>query len=175
MKLKLYLLVICGFLAIASLTLIFLIKNKAADKTAEPYKDMALQCLNLNVDCPDLVEIESISEPEKVMGRSRLTQEEKIDIAQRMMALSNQIMQNPETFDYSDTRISDIMNRQMKLSPVLNTVEPVDTAASEQTGWKVKLLYEGMSRNGNPYRSEYWVFFDRDFRIIYDSFEVPVL
>lgn len=139
--------------------------------------EMALECLRHNVDRPDLIEVISISDPEEVYGHSRMTYDEKMDIAQRMMVLTNQIMQNPETFDLSDSRISDVVDRQMRLSTVLNTIEPADSTARQQpqTGWRVKVLYEGMSRNGNPYRSEFWAYFDRNKRFIFDSFEVPVL
>lgn len=136
---------------------------------------LSQEALSLVVDRPETIKIIAVSTPDSIFGRQLLTDEERLAVAQNLMAVSNKMSRHMLSKDtLEDNSIGELVERQIKAATFMRTLNP-EYEKGNHSGWKVKIEYEAISRNGNPYRSEYWFFLDKKAKFIYDSFEIPLL
>lgn len=150
-------------------------------------QDMARKALMASVDNPESVKIVGISKPDSVFGREYVTKEEKMALSVAIMKISRRFMKDTD-FDNPDSEchgMSGQMKRQMDAMTALRSLivsdelKPVrDEGCQERkpfSGWKVKVEYEAIDSNGQPYRSEYWFIMDKEAQCVIRSFEIPLL
>lgn len=137
--------------------------------------------LMAGADNPESVKINAVSKPDSVLGREYVSDEEKINISSLMMRVTEKVMKetgNLESFDSVSTELSDLMTRHMSTAAVMRSMmnsSLVKNRNAKLTGWKVKIDYEAVSVNGNPYRSEFWAFTDKTGKHVVKSFEIPIV
>ena len=74
----------------------------------------------------------------------------------------------------ADVYTVNLMRRQMNAATEVQTMIFKNTPKGEWSGWKVKLDYECVDKDGIKYRAERWVFFDREGKNIVKTFEIPL-
>lgn len=136
---------------------------------------VAQEALMLAVDRPETVEIVAISAPDSIFGKQLVSDEEKLVLSKNLMAVTKYIFDHSgNENDMDNTKILDLAERQIKVASFLRAPMVMNRNA-DHTGWKIKIEYKAVSRNGNPYHSEYWFFLDKESKFIFDSFEIPLL
>ena len=102
-------------------------------------------------------------------------------IAVAMVNINKKVMadtQELSNLDLSNQETTELMERQMSAMSVLRSLaaphKPGETKPPFN-GWKVKIEYEALSANGNPYHSEYWFILNKDADCVINSFEIPLL
>ena len=156
-------------------------------------QDMAKRALMASVDNPESVKIVGISKPDSVFGREYVTMKEKMALSVAMMKISRRFMEDTD-FDNPDSECHGIhltfhmsghMKRQMDAMTALRSLmvteelKPAGDEARQErkpfSGWKVKVEYEAIDSDGQPYRSEYWFIMDKEAQCVIRSFEIPLL
>lgn len=150
-------------------------------------QDMAKRALMASVDNPESVKIVGISKPDSVFGREYVTMKEKMALSVAIMKISRRFMENTE-LDNPNAEchgMSGQMKRQMDAMTALRSLmvteelKPAGDEARQErkpfSGWKVKVEYEAIDSDGQPYRSEYWFIMDKEAQCVIRSFEIPLL
>ena len=86
--------------------------------------------------------------------------------------------QDLSNLDLSNQVTTELMERQMSAMSVLRSLAAPHIPGEPKppfNGWKVKIEYEALSPNGNPYHSEYWFILNKDADCVINSFEIPLL
>lgn len=146
-------------------------------------KQVAEKALLALADDPESVKIIAVSKAEPVYNREYVTPEEKMKISMAMMKVNEKVMKQTdgfENFNFNDKGVAALMERQMSAIAALRSIltyEPPHGGSQKkaQTGWKVKIEYQGRSADGKPYRSEYWFLLDRKATCVVKSFEIPIV
>lgn len=149
-------------------------------------QDMAKRALMASVDNPESVKIVGISKPDSVFGREYVTIKEKMALSVAMMKISRRFIEDTD-FDNPDAEshmMSGQMKRQMDAMTALRSLmvteelKPAGDEARQErkpfSGWKVKVEYEAIDSDGQPYRSEYWFIMDKEAQCVIRSFEIPL-
>ena len=74
----------------------------------------------------------------------------------------------------ADVYTVNLMRRQMNAATEVQTMIFKNTPKGEWSGWKVKIDYECVDKDGMKYRAERWVFFDREGKDVVKTFEIPL-
>ena len=125
--------------------------------------------------------VKAVSEPDTVFGREYVTDEEQMAIAVAMVNINKKVMadtQDLSNLDLSNQETTELMERQMSAMSVLRSLAAPHNPCEPKppfNGWKVKIEYEALSANGNPYHSEYWFILNKDADCVINSFEIPLL
>ena len=112
---------------------------------------------------------------------------EKLGLSVALMKISRRFMEDTD-FDNPDSEchgMSGHMKRQMDAMTALRSLmvteelKPAGDEARQErkpfSGWKVKVEYEAIDSDGQPYRSEYWFIMDKEAQCVIRSFEIPLL
>lgn len=143
---------------------------------------LAEKALYVLVEHPGSVKVLAISKPDSVYGREYVTQEEQMGIAQAMMKVNGAVMKATDGFEHinpADKRVSSLMERQMSAMSALRSLirpeEGVRHTRPPFSGWKVKVDYQAKAEDGTAYRSELWLFLDKEATCVVKSFEIPII
>ncbi len=82
------------------------------------------------------------------------------------------ILQQMNTSIFPDT--VNLMRRQMNAANEVQTMIFKNVPKGDWSGWKVKIDYECVDKDGIKYRAERWIFFDREGENIIKTFEIPL-
>lgn len=138
--------------------------------------ELAKYSLEQTLEKPESVKFLKVSKPIPVMGKVAVTDREMTYIRNRMMAFSDKLFKSMKGNPEEDAMVEGFMGMQSAaLMTIANMNPKYDTDTSVQTGWKVKLEYTATTGNGKPVHSEYWVFLDKDCRVVLNCIEIPLL
>ena len=176
-ELKMTILLVCG--AFIWGTIFFV--GCSANNPKKRAKALAEKALFESVANPESVTVKAVSEPDTVFGREYVTDEEQMAIAVAMVNINKKVMadtQDLSNLDLSNQVTTELMERQMSAMSVLRSLAAPHKPGEPKppfNGWKVKIEYEALSANGNPYHSEYWFILNKDADYVINSFEIPLL
>ena len=67
-----------------------------------------------------------------------------------------------------------LIQRQMGAASEVQNMIFKSVPKGAWSGWKVKIDYESVDKNGIKYRAERWVFLDRKGKNVVKTFEIPL-
>ena len=145
-------------------------------------RSLAEKALYATVENPERIKVLAVSKADSIYGREYVTMEEQMNIAKSMMNVNREVMKATNGFEninLTDKRVTSLMERQMDaMSAMRSLVHPgkiVEHTKKNFTGWKVKIDYQAQTTDGLQYRSECWMFLDRDASCVVKSFEIPII
>ena len=132
----------------------------------------AKENLEASLDYPKQLKIIAHSQPDSAFGVTYFTGMLKV-----MAVVTKQLM--VKTKDISDISNSDaytvgLMRRQMNAATEVQNMIFKNVPKGQWSGWKVKIDYECVDKDGLKYRAERWVFFDKDGKNVIKTFEIPL-
>lgn len=138
---------------------------------------LAEENIRMSVDSSDGFSITAISEPDSAFGVNYLSQHEVNGITKLMQEVTAVIMErtdNMTEFNPDDHYVMSLAERQMKAMADLRAMVYKTNVKGEWSGWKLRVDYEAKDKDGDTYRAERWLFFDKDGKTIHKSFELPL-
>lgn len=137
----------------------------------------AKQNLEASLDYPKQLQITANTEPDSAFGVNYFTRKEITGMLKVMDVVTKQLMS--KTNGVSDITKADaytvsLMRRQMSAATDVQTMIFKNVPKGEWSGWKVKIDYECVDKDGLKYRAERWVFFDRKGKNVVKTFEIPL-
>jgi hypothetical protein len=95
-------------------------------------------------------------------------------VMQKVTATIMKRTNNMTEFNPDDKYVIDLAERQMKaMSEIRSTIYDSDRKG-EWSGWKVRVDYQARNRSGMEYKSERWLFIDKDGKEVVRSFDIPL-
>ena len=133
--------------------------------------------LEASLDYPKQLKIIAHSQPDSAFGVTYFTRNEITGMLKVMAVVTKQLM--AKTKDISDISNSDaytvgLMRRQMNAATEVQNMIFKNVPKGQWSGWKVKIDYECVDKDGLKYRAERWVFFDKDGKNVIKTFEIPL-
>ena len=138
---------------------------------------LAEENIRMSVDSSEGFSITAISEPDSAFGVNYLSQHEVNGITKLMQEVTAVIMErtdNMTEFNPDDHYVMSLAERQMKAMADLRAMVYKTNVKGEWSGWKLRVDYEAKDKDGDTYRAERWLFFDKDGKTIHKSFELPL-
>src|SRR5574344_902785 len=137
----------------------------------------AKQNLEASLDYPKQLQITANTEPDSAFGVNYFTRKEITGMLKVMNVVTKKLMS--KTNGVSDITKADaytvsLMRRQMSAATDVQTMIFKNVPKGEWSGWKVKIDYECVDKDGLKYRAERWVFFDRKGKNVVKTFEIPL-
>ncbi|WP_311157146.1 hypothetical protein [Prevotella nigrescens] len=137
----------------------------------------AKENLEASLDYPKQLKIIAHSQPDSAFGVTYFTRNEITGMLKVMAVVTKQLM--AKTKDISDISNSDaytvgLMRRQMNAATEVQNMIFKNVPKGQWSGWKVKIDYECVDKDGLKYRAERWVFFDKDGKNVIKTFEIPL-
>ena len=93
---------------------------------------------------------------------------------QEVTAVIMERTDNMTEFNPDDHYVMSLAERQMKAMADLRAMVYKTNVKGEWSGWKLRVDYEAKDKDGDTYRAERWLFFDKDGKTIHKSFELPL-
>ena len=149
------------------------------DPDVNKAREVATEALYLMVDNPESVEIINYSDLDSVFGNNFITEDEKLQVAQILMQTNKRIIGDAKTIDevdFSEAARSALMDRQIEATDRLRPLLFKDNRSQSCfNGWKLKVEYEALDADNQPYHAEYWFILDPKTNHVLHSFEIPLL
>lgn len=140
-------------------------------------QDKAQENLVASLDYPKQLKIMAVSQPDSAFGVSYFTREEMTGMLRVMSKVTKQLMAktgNGENLSNIDPYTMSLARRQMSAASEVQGMIFKNVPKGDWSGWKVKIDYQGVDRNGIPFRAERWVFFDQKGKDVVKTFEIPL-
>ncbi|MDD7272901.1 MAG: hypothetical protein PUG96_02905 [Prevotellaceae bacterium] len=137
----------------------------------------AKQNLEASLDYPKQLKLTAHTEPDSAFGVNYFTRKEITGMLKVMDVVTKNLMaktQGVTDISNADVYTVNLMHRQMNAATEVQTMIFKNTPKGEWSGWKVKLDYECVDKDGMKYRAERWVFFDREGKDVVKTFEIPL-
>lgn len=137
----------------------------------------AKQNLEASLDYPKQLKLTAHTEPDSAFGVNYFTRKEITGMLKVMDVVTKNLMaktQGVTDISNADVYTVNLMRRQMNAATEVQTMIFKNTPKGEWSGWKVKLDYECVDKDGMKYRAERWVFFDREGKDVVKTFEIPL-
>ncbi len=138
---------------------------------------LAEQNIRQSIDNPDQLKILGVSEPDSAFGAGYFSQKEVKGMTMMMQKVSDVIMKrtsNMTKFNPDDHYVIDLAQRQMRAMSEIRSLIHLSGQKGEWSGWKIKVDYEAVNREGQTYRAERWMFLDKEGKIIFKTLELPI-
>ena len=119
-----------------------------------------------HTECQGKPEILGVSEPDSAFGMGYLSQK----VTETIMKRTN----NMTEFNPDDKYVIDLAERQMKAMSEIRSIIYESDKKKDWSGWKVRVDYQAKSHSGLDYKSERWLFIDKDGKNVMKSFEIPL-
>lgn len=137
----------------------------------------AKQNLEASLDYPKQLKVIAHTEPDSAFGITYFTRKEITGMLKVMDVVTKQLM--AKTKDINDISNVDVytaalMRRQMNAATDVQTMIFKNVPKGKWSGWKVKIDYECVDKDGIKYRAERWVFFDKEGKNVIKTFEIPL-
>ncbi len=139
--------------------------------------EKAQENLKASLDYPKQLKLTAHTEPDSAFGVNYFTRKEITGMLKVMDVVTKQLMaktQGVTDISKADVYTVNLMRRQMNAATEVQTMIFKNTPKGEWSGWKVKLDYECVDKDGIKYRAERWVFFDREGKNVVKTFEIPL-
>lgn len=140
-------------------------------------KDLAQENLKESLDYPKQLKVQAMSEPDSAFGVNYFTRNEMRGMLQVMSKVTRQLMKKTSSvddFSNIDAYTASLARRQMAAASEVQNMIFKNVPKGAWSGWKVKIDYHCVDRNGIPYRAERWVFFDKKGENVIKTFEIPL-
>lgn len=159
-----FLLLICTFISAC---------HSSKDEMFEKAQDN----LKASLDYPKQLKLIAHTEPDSAFGVNYFTRKEITGMLKVMDVVTKNLMsktQRVADITKADPYTINLMRRQMGAATEVQTMIFKNTPKGEWSGWKVKIDYECVDKDGMKYRAERWVFFDREGKSVVKTFEIPL-
>ena len=133
--------------------------------------------LEASLDYPKQLKLTAHTEPDSAFGVNYFTRKEITGMLKVMDVVTKNLMaktQGVTDISNADVYTVNLMRRQMNAATEVQSMIFKNTPKGEWSGWKVKLDYECVDKDGMKYRAERWVFFDREGKDVVKTFEIPL-
>lgn len=137
----------------------------------------AKQNLEASLDYPKQLKLTAHTEPDSAFGVNYFTRKEITGMLKVLDVVTKNLMaktQGVTDISNADVYTVNLMRRQMNAATEVQSMIFKNTPKGEWSGWKVKLDYESVDKDGMKYRAERWVFFDREGKDVVKTFEIPL-
>ena len=94
-----------------------------------------------------------------------------------MQAVTDTIMRrtdNMRHFNPNDRYVIGLAERQMRGMAELRSLTAGGGRKAAFSGWKVRVDYSCVDKDGVPYRAQRWCFIDKEGKQLFRSFELPL-
>lgn len=143
----------------------------------ERMANLAEENIRQSVDNPNQLKILAVSEPDSAFGTNFFSQNEIQGMVMIMQKVSEEIMRrtnNMTEFNPNDRDVMFLAERQMRAMAEIRPLIRGAKQKGEWSGWKIKVDYEAINKNGLSYKAERWMFLDKDGRNIFKTIEIPI-
>jgi hypothetical protein len=133
--------------------------------------------LKASLDYPKQLKLIAHTEPDSAFGVNYFTRKEITGMLKVMDVVTKNLMsktQGVSDITKTDPYTINLMRRQMGAATEVQTMIFKNTPKGQWSGWKVKIDYECVDKDGMKYRAERWVFFDREGKSVVKTFEIPL-
>ena len=161
--------------------ILFVVLGSLSLMACGPSKDkmqrLAEENLELTVDNPEKLNVITISQPDSAFGTGYFTREEVKGMVGNMQAVTDTIMRrtdNMRHFNPNDRYVIGLAERQMRGMAELRSLTAGGEKKAAFSGWKVRVDYSCVDKNGVPYRAQRWCFIDKEGKQLFRSFELPL-
>jgi len=140
-------------------------------------KNLAKDNLEASLDYPKQLKITAIADPDSAYGVSYFSKQEIKGMLRVMAVVTKQLMEKTNGMnDLSnlDPYYNALIQRQMGAASEVQNMIFKSVPKGAWSGWKVKIDYESVDKNGIKYRAERWVFLDRKGKNVVKTFEIPL-
>ncbi len=143
----------------------------------ERMANLAEENIRQSVDNPNQLKILAVSEPDSAFGTNFFSQNEVQGMVMIMQKVSEEIMRrtnNMTEFNPNDRDVMFLAERQMRAMAEIRPLIRGSKQKGEWSGWKIKVDYEAINKDGLSYKAERWMFLDKDGRNIFKTIEIPI-
>ena len=143
----------------------------------ERMASLAEENIRQSVDNPNQLKILAVSEPDSAFGTNFFSQNEVQGMVMIMQKVSEEIMRrtnNMTEFNPNDRDVMFLAERQMRAMAEIRPLIRGSKQKGEWSGWKIKVDYEAINKDGLSYKAERWMFLDKDGRNIFKTIEIPI-
>ena len=143
----------------------------------ERMANLAEENIRQPVDNPNQLKILAVSEPDSAFGTNFFSQNEVQGMVMIMQKVSEEIMRrtnNMTEFNPNDRDVMFLAERQMRAMAEIRPLIRGSKQKGEWSGWKIKVDYEAINKDGLSYKAERWMFLDKDGRNIFKTIEIPI-
>ena len=168
MKAKHYFLIVLSTLLLTSCAL---------NSPSRRMKKLAQKNLVASLDYPKQLKVTAIADPDSAFGVNYFTKQEIKGMLRVMAVVTKQLMQKTNgmsDFSNLDPYYNSLIQRQMGAASEVQNMIFKNVPKGQFSGWKVKIDYECVDKNGFKYRAERWTFFDREGKSVVKTFEIPL-
>lgn len=140
-------------------------------------KDKAQANLVASLDYPKQLKLMAVSDPDSAFGVNYFTKDEMKGMLKVMSKVTDQLMkktENIEDFSKLDAYTAALAKKQMNAATEVQDMIFKNVPKGKWSGWKVKIDYQCVDRNGITFRAERWVFFDQKGDNVIKTFEIPL-
>lgn len=156
---------------------LILMTDSGSSKKSEA-ENTAINALQIKLGNPSSLKILRISTPDSVFINRMCPEYEVMDLSERFLEYSLNIMQDSQTGlnDAESKSYRCRMDRYAESSNTLNTLNSMmEKPEGEYCGWRLKVKYQTVDDSNTPYISEAWFIFDKDQKHILNSFDICLL
>ena len=132
----------------------------------------AKQNLEASLDYPKQLKVIAHTQPDSAFGVTYFTRKEITGMLKVMDVVTKQLM--AKTKYVNDISSAALMRRQMNAATDVQTMIFKNVPKGQWSGWKVKIDYECVDKDGIKYRAERWVFFEKEGKNVIKTFEIPL-
>lgn len=140
-------------------------------------QDKAKENLVASLDYPKQLKIMAISEPDSAFGAYYFSKEEMKGMISVMSKVTDKLMEKTDKvkdFSQLDANTAGLARKQMNAAAEVQDVIYRNAPKGKFSGWKVKIDYQCVDRDGITYRAERWIFIDKQGENVVKSFELPL-
>jgi PBP1b-binding outer membrane lipoprotein LpoB len=149
----------------------------ACHSSKEKMFDKGQENLEASLDYPKQLELIAHTEPDSAFGVNYFTRKEITGMLKVMDVVTKKLMKSTTGINditKADAYTVNLMRRQMNAANEVQTMIFKNVPKGDWSGWKVKIDYECVDKDGIKYRAERWIFFDREGENIIKTFEIPL-
>lgn len=149
----------------------------ACHSPKEKMFDKAQENLKASLDYPKQLKLIAHTEPDSAYGVNYFTRKEITGMLKVMDVVTKKLMKSTtgiNNITKADAYTVNLMRRQMNAANEVQTMIFKNVPKGDWSGWKVKIDYECVDKDGIKYRAERWIFFDREGENIIKTFEIPL-
>ena len=149
----------------------------ACHSPKEKMFDKAQENLKASLDYPKQLKLIVHTDPDSAFGVNYFTRKEITGMLKVMDVVTKKLMQSTTGINditKADAYTVNLMRRQMNAANEVQTMIFKNVPKGEWSGWKGKIDYECVDKDGIKYRAERWIFFDRKGKNIIKTFEIPL-
>jgi len=142
----------------------------------DPTEKMAIETLRMKLGNPESLKILAVSKPDSVFQNRYCPEAEAIELSSIYLDYTMQLMDSTmsESFyeDYESEKMKRLSDASQSIS-ILNDM--LEREQGKFCGWRVRVKYELAEENQEKFESMAWFIFDPEKKLIYKTFDFPLL